>query len=183
MTDETGAAGTQADPAAQPQAGDPESQADKGPEQPATETMSLDEARKLRAEANSLRKRLKEAEERDLTEAQRSQKELDDLRKARDGWETERREMQLQMHVADTATRLAFVNPTVAYRLIDRDAVEYDDNGTPRNTEKLLQKLAESEPYLVTPVSPAGSWGAGTGRPSNSDADMNAQIRRAAGRA
>lgn len=77
MTADTeGATGAQAAPETQPPAGDAKSQADNASESQ-SESMSLEEAKKLRSEASSLRRRLKELEDvaQKATEARLSDEE------------------------------------------------------------------------------------------------------------
>lgn len=152
------------------------------------ESISLEEARKLRKENETLRKRAKQAEEASLSEQQRKDKELEELRAAKTSWEAEKRDLRLRESVTDAARRLNFVNPTLAHRLIDRGAVNYDeDSGAATNVDALLKDLIKSDPYLA--AKDGGSWGAGSRGSATGDgasdagSDMNMTIRRAAGRA
>lgn len=64
MAGTEGATGTQADPGTQPPAGDAEAlAADAGEQGTQPESISLEEARKLRSESSNLRKRLKDLED------------------------------------------------------------------------------------------------------------------------
>lgn len=153
------------------------------------ESISLEEARKLRKENETLRRRAKAAEEASLTEQQRKDKELEELRAKATSWEAEKRDYRLREAVGEAARKLNFVNPTLAYRLIDRGAVNYDeDGGAPTNVDALLKDLTKSDPYLVSGTSNGGSWGAGARGSATGDgtsdagSDMTSMIRRAAGR-
>lgn len=135
-----------------------------------------------RKRANDAERELKRLRDANLSDQERAQRELDELRQARDGWSTERREMRLQMHVAEAARQLGFVDPTDAYALLNRDGVEYGEDDVPMNVASLLRKLADAKPHLVTQPATAANWGTGAvGRPSDSSGDMNALLRRAAG--
>lgn len=86
--------------------------------------------------------------------------------------------------VTEVATGLKFVNPSVAYKLLDAESIDHDDDGRPtkESVKKALESLAESEPYLVGQRSPRGDGGGGPRGPSSPN-DINAMIRRKAGRA
>lgn len=58
-------------------------------------------------------------------------------------------DLTLRLTVERAATRAGFHDPDIAYRLLDRTAVELDEAGEPANVEKLLTALAKASPYLV----------------------------------
>lgn len=180
MTDQTGGEGTQAEPTTQPQAGATQ-QAQAASAEP--ETISLEEARKLRAEARSLRDRLKVIEERDVPEAERSKRRLEELERSNEGLVRELQQERIQSRVLAAATRLGFADPADAYSLLPDDALEVAD-GVPRNVDQALKRLLEKKPYLAsstvraTGSAEGGARGAPAGEPN-----MNQLIRRAAGRA
>jgi len=162
---------TPADADDQPQAGTT-SQADipatdgsdAGGDQP-TETISLEDAKKLRSEAANLRKRLKafEEEERkrkdaERTEAERLAAERQEFEAARQAFENERRQARTASAVEAAARRLGFRNPAKAFRLLDEEDLGIEEDGTPSKAEEALKALAAAEPYLV---------GSGTGSPTN----------------
>jgi len=162
---------TPADADDQPQAGTT-SQADTpatdgsdaGGDQP-TETISLEDAKKLRSEAANLRKRLKafEEEERkrkdaERTEAERLAAERQEFEAARQAFENERRQARTASAVEAAARRLGFRNPAKAFRLLDEEDLGIEEDGTPSKAEEALKALAAAEPYLV---------GSGTGSPTN----------------
>lgn len=174
MTAETtGATGTPADPITQPPAGTPPTQAEGGiEEQPpsAPETISLDEARKLRSESHSLRKRLKDledekktADEAKLTETERTALRIAELERKLVDREAAVQERTVLAATVETAARLGFANPRLAHRLLDHSAIEFDEEGTPMNVEVLLRELLRSEPYLTSShARPTGSIDGGT---------------------
>ena len=168
-----GATGTLADPITQPQAGDPTSLADggSGEQQPAAgEPFSLEEAKKLRAEANSLRKRLatleeaaKTAEEAKLSETERLTRRASDLERQLAERDEALRERTVLASAVDAASRLGFANPRLAYRLLDHAAIEFEADGTPSNVEALLKDLLRAEPYLTSAhARPTGSIDGGS---------------------
>lgn len=104
------------------------------------------------------------AAQKDLAAAQARLKEIDDASKS----ETERlaskateaeqklaaaeqraADLALRMAVERAARKLNFIDEDDAYRLLDRKAVEMNDDGEPTNVEKLLTDLAKAKPHLV----------------------------------
>lgn len=142
--------------------------------QGATETISLDEARKLRSEAANLRKRLKQFE----TDAQtQAEAKLGDLEKATKqlGSLTEQvTKQQAALRAERTGRqvdRLAAkmgLDPDLAARLLATESVEYDEDENPIGLDKALKALTVKWPHLVKPATPppGGSTNAGDGRGS-----------------
>ncbi len=157
--EQIGSGGTPAEPNDQPQAGTPPptpsavpvaSQADTA------ESISLEEAKKLRSEANSLRRRLNELEAKQkqeddakLSEHERLQKKVASLEAERQQHQTERRELLTRSAIERQARVLNIVDEDAAYRLLDLGTLEFNDAGEPTNVEKALKKLIEAKPYLV----------------------------------
>lgn len=191
MPDETnGADGAQAAPDTQPPAGTATSQADGDDTTP--ESISLEEARKLRQENASLRKRLKPLEDAEttrqeaaLSEQEKHDKRVAELEQAVAERERQIKDIQLRSAVTAAAARAGFGDPDDAFRLLDRDAVTFEDDGAPKNLPKLLDDMLTKKPYLASAaVRAQGSWGGGDrgAGPSSADVDMNQAIRQAAGR-
>ena len=165
MTDETttpvapqaGAAGN----APQPQAGNtipPEPQAGDGQ----SEAISLDEAKKLRKEAQALRARLKGYEDQETAAQQAAMSDLDKSNKARADVEAKYQQVQKQLvsaHVKLAAQGKGIIDPEMAALAI-AGTLELGDDGLPTNLEKALDELIKNKPYLVPkqdaqPASPA----------------------------
>lgn len=100
------------------------------------------------------------------------ERELTDLR-------AQRQEQSLRLASVASAQKLGYRNPDLAYRLLDLSAVDYADDGTPRNIDKLLTELAKSDPYLLVQTDFGGGQRGSSASPSSS---MNTLIRNAAGR-
>lgn len=146
---------------------------------------------KLTSENRSLRQRLKAAEaERDkLKGATQS-----DIEKANErataaetraaGLETQLRSSSLRSAISDAKSQFGIVaSAATVARLVDHDAIEWDDNGNPTDAslKDALKALAKSDPALVR----QGPGDGGGGRATNGKADggdMNALIRGAVGR-
>lgn len=139
----------------QQQAVPPEGTGQTEPSQTDKET-----ARKLKetkAEAQALRKRLREAEETlkakedaDLTETERLRKHAESLEAATKAKDEKLRVAHLKVTVTEEAQKLGFRNVQAAIRLV-KDDVEYDDDGQPTNVTALLEQWAKDDPQLVQP--------------------------------
>lgn len=174
MTDETGATGTQADPATQPQAGTTGAQAATadGEQSGQPESISLDDARKLRSEASSLRRRLKELEDREaaaeaakLTEQERLTRANADLAARIAEQDSTLSEMRIASSVTTAAAKLGFVDPADALRMLDRASIQFGEDGSPVDIEKQLAAIATAKPYLVAKRA-VGSFDSGRGAPT-----------------
>jgi len=90
-------------------------------------------------------------------------------------------EILIRAEVKSIAADMGFVDGDAAYALIDRDSVELK-NGKVTGVKEALEALAKEKPWIKKGEA-KGSVGAGTNPgSSNSKTDMNAFIRRAAGR-
>lgn len=144
-------------------------------QQPAVETISLDEAKKLRSEAQSLRKRLKAFEDAEqqrktesLSEAEKSAAQLKSLQETAAKAENDRAALRLQLAVERAARKLNITDEDAAFKLMDASAVEYDDNGVPTNVDAVLAALTKARPWLVQKTQPVASSGA-TANPARSE--------------
>lgn len=168
--------------AAEPQEGAAEDGKGTAGLDPAILVRERDEAKR---EAQGLRGRIAALEK---AEQQRKDAALSDLEKAQQRiteLESEKAESlvreqarTLRLATEAAARKLGFWDPDVAYGLVDRNAVEFDDDGNPRNVERLLADIAKAKPRLVSQP----DFGGGPRGPSGEGPDMNAIIRRAAGR-
>lgn len=195
----TGAAGSQVDPKAQPQVGASQAQAaeaqssqvdgadnESGTVDVAAVQRERDEARReaarYRTEAKSLRDAAKAAEDAKLPEQERMGRRLAELERHEADWERERQDWRMRESVTRSALKLGYRDPADAFSLIDRSALEYDEGGEPKNVDKLLTALAAAKPYL-TGQARAGSFDGGPrGKPA-AGGSFDDALRRAAGRA
>lgn len=122
------------------------------------EQLSLDEARKLRREAQELRRRIKAYDDAQaaieaakLSETERLQKEYADLQASNEDLAAELMEAHVDQDIARAAPKFNFIiSSDLVSRLIDWSELEWDeDTGRPTNVEKLLEKLAKVSPDLV----------------------------------
>lgn len=170
MSDETGATGTQADPGTQPPAGNVSAQAANADGESTTgqpESISLEDAKKLRSENKSLRTRLNALEE---AERQRSEAALSDqeraIAKAKEEARTEvltkaqqmvrRSELRRALTSAGcTDLELATLAPAFADLAVD-------DDGNVADLDKAVAAFKTGHPTLFAGRAP-GSFDTGTG--------------------
>lgn len=111
-----------------------------------------DEIKGLKAttkELDAARARLKEIDDASKSETERLASKASEAESKLTAAEQRAADLALQMTVERAARKLGFIDEDDAYRLIDRRAVELDDDGEPTNVEKLLTDLAKSKPHLV----------------------------------
>lgn len=183
----TGAATAQAADASQPQAGasKDDGQAQAAAQTPSTDTVDVSalqrELAEARKEAAKYRNEKNAAETAKLSTDERLTKQVADLERKLADAEVRDQERTVRLASIEAASRLGFRNPDLAYRLLDRAAVQFGDDGSPKNVESLLTQVAKTDPYLVGTKADVGLGPRGTaaaGAP-----DMNTYIRRQAGRA
>lgn len=147
-----------------PQAGDvtsPDPQAGEG-----QESISLEEARKLRSEAKNLRSRLKnfedaenKAKEAQLSEIELSKKQYSELQATHNEYVARMQARIVRYEVERQASKLGIIDPDAAARLLDPAELEYDDDGLPTNSEKLLKDLIKNKSYLASTPTPSSTSG------------------------
>lgn len=96
-----------------------------------------------------------------MSETERLQsriKELEDRDTAR---EAQRKADALRMSAITSASRLGFADVEDAVRFLDADRVEWKDDGSPRNVERLLGEVLASKPYLKASFTKAPDLGQG----------------------
>lgn len=184
-TTNASAAGTPAEPNAapvQPQAGNSGTNATANPGTlaepagtPSSDYISLDEAKKLRAEAASLRKRIAEydaaqqaAADAQLSETQKLQKQHAQLQEQNAALLIELQQARLVREVATHAAALNIIDPDAAMLMLQAggELTQDPDSGQYTNVAKLLEKLIADKPYLIAsnvrPMTPAPSSGGAT---------------------
>lgn len=144
---------------------------------------ALEKEREARREADRRAKTLEKelakfqdaaraADEATLSEQEKLQRRVLELETERNAQATAQREQAIRMAAVTAAARIGFADPEDAYALIDRDAIELDDAGTPRNISRLLTDLLKAKPYLgAAHARPMGSadGGARSGDPTLDD--------------
>jgi hypothetical protein len=133
------------------------------------------ELARARKDAATYRSRLQEIEDSQKSEATKQADAMQKLRDENAALLLARRDDTLRLKAAASARSLGFKNPDIAYALI-ASSVEFDDEGQPKNVEKLLGEIAKSDAYLINGTGDAG-LGPRDGPPKGTD--MNALIRQA----
>lgn len=147
----------------------------------ATIIAQRDSEKAARKRASDAEKELQAVREKDLPEAERLNKRVVDLEQKLADRERELGDVRLRSGVTAIASRLGYTDPDDAWRFVDRSTITFDDDGQPKNLQKVLEDLLASKPYLGKSAGP-GDWGAGAaGRVPTGKSDMDAIIRRQAG--
>ena len=115
------------------------------------------------AKATAAQAELTALKQANMTAAEKQAARLTELERKESDWGTERQSLLLQMDVERHAARLGFADPTDALGLLDRRAIEFNADGTPKNTDKLLEALVKAKPYLTRAGSAGASFDTGTG--------------------
>jgi hypothetical protein len=90
-----------------------------------------------------------EKKDAELSEIERTKKQQAELQAKHDAYVQQMQARITRYEVERAAAALNIIDPDAAVRLLDLDALEYDDNGKPTNAEKLLEKLIKQKPYLA----------------------------------
>jgi hypothetical protein len=100
-------------------------------------------------DAEALLKKAREREEADKSELQKARELAETRAKQIEELMTNQKRLATQSAIFDKANKLGIVDPDAAYRLIDQDAIEYDESGRPTNAEALLVAMLKDRPYLT----------------------------------
>jgi TolA-binding protein len=110
----------------------------------------------LRTQLEQVQAQLQQHEDEKLSEQDKIQRRADEaeakVAELETGSATREREYQetiSDLRIEIEAAKQAFNDPLDAVRMIDRAALEYDDDGTPTNVGELLDKLVKDKPYLI----------------------------------
>ncbi|HVL82619.1 MAG TPA: hypothetical protein VM840_13605 [Actinomycetota bacterium] len=128
-----------------------------------------------------LEAKLAEHENARLSDQERMSKRLKELETERETWERERREIRVAQALTSAAAAAGALYPEDVARLADPSTLEFSDDGRPSNAEAVVEKFRERRPELFRPRGPGSADGGPRGTPAPAS-DMNALIRRAAGR-
>ncbi|MFA4972554.1 MAG: hypothetical protein WC683_08055 [bacterium] len=150
------------------------------------ETLSIEEAKKLRQESQSLRKRLKEledaankAQDANLTEVQRAQKQAQEASARAEEFAKQLRDERGRTAITDAAIKLG-VDVELARSLVK---VEFDEEGKPlSDAYKLLEAALKKWPQLKgapqpTPTGINAGEGRGEAKPNPKDKDEELKQR------
>lgn len=133
-------------------------QPQEGETEPQTgEVFDADYVRRLRAEAADYRRKLRDLEakvkaeqEAKMTEQEGLRQRLAELEQREAEYQRLLRTRTLEYEVKIQAVQMGVVDPEIVYRLIEPGEIEYDDDGRPKNLEKVLKSLVSARPYLLS---------------------------------
>lgn len=130
------------------------------------------EAAGHRTRAQALERERAEAARAGMTEAEKAAARAAELEQQNAALQARLRDSALTSVAVAAATKLNFRNPELAVRLLDRAAIEWTDDGTPKGVEAQLRQLATNDPYLTKAA--AGDYGGGNrGQAPSSQPGMN----------
>lgn len=113
------------------------------------------ELREARREAASFRTELKRYQDAEaqskqaaMSETEKLQAQLAELTRGVEERDARIKAMDLRAAVNRSASKLGFADPEDALSLLDASAIEYAEDGKPRNLDHLLGDLIRAKPYL-----------------------------------
>lgn len=142
-----------------------------------------DKAKGAEERARAAEARIRELEEKDLPEAEKGKRRIEELEKENQRLAEELVQRDVATEVAKAAVKVGVIDSDVVMVLLrENDAIDFDSNGKPINVEAAVRDLVKSKPYLVRPGAGGADAGAGTRPGAAPGGGMNDLIRRAAGR-
>ena len=121
-----------------------------------------------------------------MSEIERIKAEKEEAEKKALETTTRANQTLIKAEVISQATKLNIVDPSAAFALMDTENISIDNNGNVKGVSVSLKALIKDKPYLVksnvdSVKSSGDDQNAGSGK-KKKGIDMNALIRRAAGR-
>jgi type IV secretory pathway VirB10-like protein len=101
-------------------------------------------------EAEDAKKRLQEIEDADKSELQKAQDRAVELERRATEAEQARRETLYEAAVIAEAASKHVADPRDVARLLNRNDVEFGDDGSPTNISDVVDSLLKAKPYLVS---------------------------------
>jgi len=138
--------------------------------------------KQIEKELNELRAKVKDADAVGKSEAEKMAAELKDLQGKLDEASTQGRARVGKAALKAAAAAAGAVYPDDIPRLIDAGDVEFDEDGEPRNADRLVELLKKSRPALFGERKPGSGDGGPRGGPPNGKPGMEVLLRSAAGR-
>lgn len=106
------------------------------------------QAKATAKEKKQLEERLAELENAALSEQEKQAKRLAELEATHAEWQAERQDLILRTQFLMLAPSLGVSDPELALAVLDRAALEYDDDGNPTNLAEITLSLLEAKPIL-----------------------------------
>lgn len=131
----------------------------------------INESKGYRKRAQDSEKALKEINDAQLSELDKTKKDAETFAKERDDARAELRRERFQAAVLSAAYKAKFNDPSDAISLISMNDVELDEDGKPKTNSltSAIDRLTKSKPYLITPPSAGDGDGGARGTVPNND--------------
>lgn len=107
------------------------------------------EAKEHRLKAKELDELKQQLETEKLSEKEKLEKRLAELQKQHEGYRLQTQDRLVSAELRSQAAALGFADPSDAVKMLDRAALEFDEDGTPKNAADLLKELLKAKPYLA----------------------------------
>jgi len=101
-----------------------------------------------RQELDALRKKVKESEDAQKSEAERLKEQLAEATRKADDTARELQETRNRQAIERAAVKAGAADPDDVFRLLDPSEFERDDEGKLTNADKLVETLLKAKPYL-----------------------------------
>lgn len=160
-------AGAEDDPPADPKPNDPPADPKKADPEPFDKDRAMAtiqtlrqkerEGKDVKRQLDAALEKLQAYEDKDKTDAERLEGRATEAESKLTAAQAALTEERLGRAVERAASKLGFHDPDDALALLNRKAVEFDEDGKPKNVEALLKTLAESKPHLVKAESDDGA--------------------------
>ena len=89
------------------------------------------------------------ADEAQLSEIERTKKQHSDLQSEYEAFRKMMQDRIVRYEIEGQASKLGIIDPEAASALMNRSLLEFNEDGTPSNAEKLLKDLIKNKPYLA----------------------------------
>ncbi len=107
------------------------------------------EAAEYRVKNKELEEKVSAAEKAKMTDLEKAQARVAELERSHAEHTRTAQERAIKYEVQLHAAKLGIIDPDAASKLLDLSQLDYDEDGTPKNAQKLLQDLVKAKPYLI----------------------------------
>lgn len=136
------------------------------------------QAAEARKELDEVKAQLKKFEDTDLSEREKASKRIAELESEKAKFENALRETRARQSLKSAASKANAIDADAVSRLVDIKAVEFGDDGEPKNASELIKSTKEAHPVLFGKGSADGGPRGETANGSKSD--MNTLLHAAA---
>lgn len=133
----------------------------------------------LTKERDAQAKRLREIDDANKSELERAQERANELEAEKRALETRVQEQASRTAVEREAAKAGARRPDQIYKLADLGALEFEEDGTPKNAADVVAAVRADSPELFGGAPPVDQ---GPRTPAGGEPSMNDRLRQAAGR-